>query len=210
MIRGRFITLEGSEGAGKSTNLATVCEILDEAGVDYHRTREPGGTPLAEALREALLANWDEPLTGLTELLIVFAAREQHLNQEVRPRLQRGQWVVCDRFTDATYAYQSSARGVSADYVAALEEWVQRGLHPDLSLFLDVDPRQGAARIAGRSHDRMERERLEFYLAVRAGYLARAAEWSRIHVIDANRELASVGADVATTVRNFVDQVHRP
>ena len=123
-MSGRFITLEGSEGAGKSTNVDTVCETLTEAGIDFVRTREPGGTPMAEALRDAMLHKWDESVDGVTELLLVFAARAQHLSHVIRPALAKGQWVVCDRFTDATFAYQGYGRKLDLKKLAVLESWV--------------------------------------------------------------------------------------
>ncbi len=203
-MSGRFITLEGSEGAGKSTNLDVVCDSLTEAGVDVYRTREPGGTPLAEALRDLLLADWDETVDGVAELLLMFAARRQHLVNEIEPRLAAGQWVVCDRFTDATFAYQGYGRGLPLTYIEALESWVQESRRPDLSLYLDLDPKIGRARIADRAQDRLEREELAFFEAVRQGYLARAAAQPHMHVIDASLPLAEVSAAVADVVRAFV------
>ena len=135
-MRGRFITLEGVEGSGKTTNLEYLCETLKEKNVSFIKTREPGGTELAEAIREAMLAKWQEKITGLTEVLLVFAAREQHLQNVIRPNLERGTWVVCDRFTDATFAYQGEARGVDTEIIERLEQWVQVDLYPDLTLSL--------------------------------------------------------------------------
>ncbi len=203
-MSGRFITLEGSEGAGKSTNLEVVCKTLVQAGIDVYRTREPGGTPLAEALRKLLLAEWDETVDGVAELLLMFAARRQHLVNEIEPRLAAGQWVVCDRFTDATFAYQGYGRGLPLSYIEALESWVQESRRPDLSLYLDLDPKIGRARIADRVQDRLEREELMFFEAVRQGYLARAREQSHMHVIDASVPLAEVSAAVAGVVQTFV------
>ena len=203
-MSGRFITLEGSEGAGKSTNLEIVCSTLEQAGIDVYRTREPGGTPLAEALRDLLLAQWRESVDGIAELLMVFAARRQHLINEIEPRLGAGQWVVCDRFTDATFAYQGHGRGVPLAYLEALESWVQGSRRPDLTLYLDLDPQIGRARIADREQDRLEQEQLAFFEAVRQGYLARAAAQPHMHVIDAGAPLAEVSAAVAAVVRTFV------
>jgi dTMP kinase len=201
---GKFITLEGSEGAGKSTNLETLCDLLAAENIDFYRTREPGGTPMAEALRDIMLDQWQEDVDGMTELLLVFAARNQHLNNEIRPRLAAGQWVVSDRFTDATYAYQGVARGIPPNYVEQLETWIQGELQPHLTLYLDLDPEIGKARIAGREQDRMENERLEFFTAVRQGYLDRAQDHKRMHIIDASRPLVSVQADVARIAGEFV------
>jgi len=203
---GRFITLEGSEGAGKSTNLEAICTLLQEQGIDFYRTREPGGTPMAEALRQTLLAVWDEEVNGLTELLVVFAARSQHVENEIKPRLAAGQWVVCDRFTDASYAYQGAARGVPLQHVADLETWVQGELRPDLTLYLDLDPELGQARIAAREKDRMEQEQIEFFAAVRRGYVQRAASEARIHTIDASQPLAAVEQSVTAVLRAFISQ----
>jgi dTMP kinase len=203
-VTGKFITLEGSEGAGKSTNLDVLCDVLAARGIDFYRTREPGGTPMAEALRAAMLGDWQEDIDGMSELLLVFAARNQHLLNEIRPRLSRGQWVVCDRFTDATYAYQGVARGVPTTYVEQLEQWVQGDLRPHLTLYLDLDPAIGMQRIAGRAQDRMEQEQMAFFQAVREGYLARAAHESRITTIDASQPLAAVQAELTACVEAFL------
>ncbi|HAH81013.1 MAG TPA: dTMP kinase, partial [Gammaproteobacteria bacterium] len=176
---GKFITLEGSEGVGKTTNIEFVCQFLETNNVPFIRTREPGGTPLAEALREAMLAVREEEVSGMTELLIVFAARTQHLEQVIRPALALGQWVVCDRFTDASYAYQGYGRGLNLEHITALESWVQNGLQPDLTLLLDLAPDVAEQRMQERTKDRMESEQREFYQRVRAGYLERAAEQAR-------------------------------
>ena len=205
--RGKFITLEGSEGAGKSTNVERLCEFLSARGVDFYQTREPGGTPLAEALRTALLHDWDESVTGMTELLVVFAARSQHLHNVIEPRLARGQWVVCDRFTDATYAYQGAARGMPQDYVEQLEHWVQGGLRPDLTLYLDLDPAIGRARIEARTLDRLEQEQLAFFEAVRQGYLQRAATQPHMITIDASQPLAAVQSSLIDTLEAYLAQV---
>ena len=206
---GKFITLEGSEGVGKSTNLDFLCQRLADANIDFYQTREPGGTPMAEALRAQLLAEWDESVDGMTELLLVFAARNQHLNNEIKPRLARGQWVVCDRFTDATYAYQGVARGVARQYVEQLEQWVQQGLQPDLTLYLDCDPRIGRDRIANREQDRLEQEQLAFFEAVRQGYLERAASERRIHTIDASVSLQEVQNSIGEVLGEFLEQVQQ-
>jgi dTMP kinase len=206
--RGRFITLEGGEGVGKSTNLARVVEWLEARGLEVVRTREPGGTPRAEAIRALLLdPGVEEPLDVDAELLLVFAARAQHLARMVRPALERGAWVVCDRFTDATYAYQGGGRGIPASRIAELERFVQRGLEPDLTLLLDMPESAAAARLSGRggAPDRFERERGDFFAAVREAYLARAAaEPGRIAVIDASRDLADVGERIEAVLAERV------
>ena len=203
-MSGRFITLEGSEGAGKSTNVDTVCETLTEAGIDFVRTREPGGTPMAEALRDAMLHKWDESVDGVTELLLVFAARAQHLSHVIRPALAKGQWVVCDRFTDATFAYQGYGRKLDLKKLAVLESWVQGDLQPDITLYLDVAPDIAEQRIATREKDRMEVERQDFFLRVRQGYLDRAKEHARFEIIDAGNPLQEVQAAVRGKIHEFI------
>lgn len=203
-MAGRFITLEGSEGAGKSTNLDLVCTVLAEHGVAVLKTREPGGTPVAEALRDIMLGDWQEDVAGLTELLLVFAARNQHLNDVIRPALAAGTWVVCDRFTDATYAYQGAARGIDTARIAVLEEWVHGDLQPDLTVYLDVPNDLSVSRIADRPKDRMEREDGEFFAAVRAGYQERAAVLQRFATVDASRPLDEVQLDVRAVIATFL------
>jgi dTMP kinase len=203
-MSGRFITLEGSEGAGKSTNVDTVCETLTEAGIDFVRTREPGGTPMAEALRDAMLHKWDESVDGVTELLLVFAARSQHLSHVIRPALAKGQWVVCDRFTDATFAYQGYGRELDLKKLAVLESWIQGDLQPDITLYLDVAPDIAEQRIATREKDRMEVERRDFFLRVRQGYLDRAKEHARFEIIDAGNPLQEVQAAVRRKIHEFI------
>ncbi len=209
--RGRFITLEGSEGAGKSTNMDAVCDHLAACGVDYYPTREPGGTPMAEALRNLLLSRWEESVSGLSELLVVFAARAQHIENEIIPRLQRGQWVVCDRFTDATFAYQGHGRKVPLARIEQLETWVQGQLQPDLTLYLDVAVEVAQRRVDAREaeKDRLELEQRDFFTRVREGYLQRAEQHKRIVVINAGQELAQVQEDVVQVVSRFVDQHHK-
>ncbi|MGH8351919.1 MAG: dTMP kinase [Pseudomonas sp.] len=193
-MTGLFITLEGPEGAGKSTNREYLAERLRERGVEVLLTREPGGTPLAERIRELLLAPSDEPMAADTELLLVFAARAQHLAEVIRPALARGSVVLCDRFTDATYAYQGGGRGLSAARIATLENFVQGELRPDLTLIFDLPVEVGLARAAARGRlDRFEQEERGFFEAVRQAYLRRAAaEPGRYRVVDAAQPLAQV------------------
>ncbi|WP_298188204.1 dTMP kinase [uncultured Pseudomonas sp.] len=193
-MSGLFITLEGPEGAGKSTNRDYLAEHLREQGVDVLLTREPGGTPLAERVRELLLAPSDESMAADTELLLVFAARAQHLAQVIRPALARGCVVLCDRFTDATYAYQGGGRGLSEARIALLEEFVQGTLRPDLTLVFDLPIEVGLARAAARGRlDRFEQEGRQFFDAVRHTYLRRAAEQpERYRIIDAAQSLSDV------------------
>lgn len=193
-MSGLFITLEGPEGAGKSTNRDYLATRLGELGLEVLLTREPGGTPLAERIRELLLAPSDEPMAADTELLLVFAARAQHLAQVIRPALARGCVVLCDRFTDATYAYQGGGRGLSQARIATLENFVQGELRPDLTLVFDLPVEIGLARAAARGQlDRFEREARSFFEAVRQTYLQRAAaEPQRYRIVDAAQPLEQV------------------
>jgi dTMP kinase len=192
-MRGKLITLDGIDGAGKSTHLEWLAERLRREGRrEVVVTREPGGTPLGEKLRTVLL---HEPMDIGTETLLVFAARQQHLAQVIRPALDRGAWVLSDRFTDATFAYQGGGRGVPIAKLEGLEAWVQEGLQPDLTLFFDVPVEVGQDRLraAHASLDRFEGEALAFHERVRAAYLERAAQNpGRIRVIDATRALSDV------------------
>lgn len=198
--RGLFITVEGVEGVGKSTNMTFLEQRLRGQGVDLVVTREPGGTPLGEAVRQVLLTPREEPMAALAELLMIFAARAQHLEAVIRPALAAGQWVLCDRFTDATYAYQSGGRGLDASLVRSLEHLVQGELRPDYTLLLDAPPEVGLARIAGRDvTDRFERETLGFFQRVRETYLRLARESSgRYHLVDAAQPLPQVEAQLLT------------
>ncbi|HAV89368.1 dTMP kinase [Stutzerimonas balearica] len=209
-MSGLFITLEGPEGAGKSTNRDYLAALLREHGVDVVLTREPGGTPLAERIRELLLAPADEPMASDTELLLVFAARAQHLQQVVRPALARGAVVLCDRFTDATYAYQGGGRGVPAERIALLEDFVQGALRPDLTLVFDLPVEVGLARAAARGRlDRFEQERLEFFEAVRSTYLQRAAQSpERYRVLDAAQPLDAVQQRIAGLLPQLLERIH--
>lgn len=194
--RGRFITLEGGEGVGKTTNLKWVAEWLISRGIEVVQTREPGGTPRAEAIRQLLLdPHASEPMDADAELLLVFAARAQHLAQVIRPALARGAWVLSDRFTDATFAYQGGGRGLNLERIAQLEQFVQQGLQPDLTLLLDMPMQAAQQRVDSRGdqRDRFEQQPGAFFQAVRDAYLARAAQApQRIAVIDASQPLAQV------------------
>ena len=193
---GKFIAIEGTEGVGKSTNLAFVRDWLEARGIDVLVTREPGGTPLAEEIRALLLANRDEAVAPTAELLLIFAARAQHLAEVIRPALDRGVWVLSDRFTDATYAYQGGGRGLDKALIAELEARVQSDLRPDLTLILDIDPAQGLARAAERGElDRFEQESIDFFNRVRQAYSERASQApSRYALIDAGQPLEEVQA----------------
>lgn len=197
-MHGHFITLEGGEGAGKSSNLEHIRKRLVEAGKDVVMTREPGGTPLGESIRELLLDHRQTAMADDTELLLMFAARAQHLAQVIRPAIEAGQWVLCDRFTDATYAYQGGGRGIPPERISTLEQWVQQGLRPDLTFLLDLPVEQGMERAGQRSEpDRFEREQHQFFQRVRATYRERAAkETDRFRIIDAGRPLPEVQAQI--------------
>lgn len=205
--RGRFITLEGIEGAGKSSQIEPVREALAERGIEVLTTREPGGSPVAERIRTLLLDRANTGMSRTAELLLVFAARAEHLEKVVVPALARGAWVLCDRFTDATYAYQGGGRGEDPGRIAILEELVQGGLRPDLTLVFDLAPDLGLARARGRGEaDRFESERLAFFEGARAAYLERARAFpGRCRVVDAAQPLESVTRQVRGIVSDFVD-----
>jgi dTMP kinase len=211
-MRGAFITLEGGEGVGKSTQIAEAVAALETAGLSVVRTREPGGTPLAEQIRGLLIGECEERMDADTELLLMFAARNQHLARLIRPALESGDWVVCDRFTDASYAYQGAGRGIDMARIGQLEAFVQRGMQPDLTLLLDAPIEVGMARAARRNSDgdRFEREARDFFERVREGYLARAAaDPQRFRIIDAAQSLDAVSAQVRETLIEFTAQWRR-
>ena len=193
----RFITLEGGEGVGKTTNLDFIEHYLRSRGIDVLRTREPGGTPMGEGVRDLLLQSGT--MDRWAELLLVFAARAQHISEVIRPALAAGQWVLSDRFTDASHAYQGGGRGLDPAVIEQLETWVQQGLQPDLTLLLDAPVELGMARARRRGQtDRFEAERLDFFKNVRAAYLARAERFpERIRRVDASGSLAEVQARIA-------------
>jgi dTMP kinase len=203
MALGKFITIEGTEGVGKTTNMAFVQNYLQQQGIDLLVTREPGGTPLAEQLRELLLAKRDERVDPTAELLMVFAARAQHLNSVIKPALAAGQWVLCDRFTDATYAYQGAGRSLPIDTIAKLEQLVQGELRPDMTFILDIDVKLGLERAGRRGElDRFETEEIGFFERVRTMYQQRAAAApDRYRVIDAGQPLEKVQQDLSTELK---------
>lgn len=204
--RGQFITFEGTEGVGKSTQLANAADTLKALGVDYIVTREPGGTPMAESIRELLLAPRDEPVNDMTELLLMFAARAQHLHTRILPELEAGRWVLCDRFTDATFAYQGGGRGVPAERIAQLENLVQGSFRPDQVILLDAPVETGMTRARHRGElDRFEQEAVAFFERIRQTYLERAAaDPGRYHIVDAAQPLEAVSRDVASLVQGLV------
>jgi dTMP kinase len=206
--RGQFITVEGGEGAGKSSNLAYVQSLLEAAGKPVLFTREPGGTPLGESIRELLLGHKHTGMADETELLLMFAARAEHLHRKILPALEAGIWVLCDRFTDASYAYQGAGRGIARERIAVLENFVQGDLRPDLTLLLDLPVEAGMARAGSRSApDRFEKEALSFFDKVRQGYLAiAAAEPERVKVIDAAPALDQVQQQIAGEIQAFLER----
>jgi dTMP kinase len=198
---GRFVTMEGIEGVGKSTQVARLSEALKTLEIAHVVTREPGGTPLAESIRDVVLTAREETLPPTAELLLMFAARAVHLANHVEPNLRAGRWVICDRFTDATYAYQGGGRQLRMNTIGELESMVQGTLRPHLTLLLDAPVEHALARArrrnAGSPEDRFERERSEFFERVRSVYRARAAaEPDRIALIDATRSVDEVGARI--------------
>lgn len=204
--RGKFITIEGSEGVGKSSNVDFIKTFLEARGIEVVCSREPGGTPLAEEIRELLLAKRVETVDETAELLLMFAARSQHLKTKILPALERGVWVLCDRFTDATYAYQGGGRGLSMDKISQLEQLVQGDLRPDITVILDIDVEVGLKRASKRGEaDRFELEKLSFFNKVRATYLDRAKQNPNTYkIIDAGQPLVAVQSDLDVFLREIV------
>lgn len=208
MARGKFITVEGIEGTGKSTNIDFLTSLIEANGFEVVRTREPGGTPMAEKIRQLLLDHEQEPLPEIAELLLFFASRALHLRNAIVPALNDGKWVICDRFTDASRAYQGSGRGLDPDRIERLAEWVQEGLEPDMTILLDAPAEIGMQRTAARGEaDRMDSQELSFYRRVRSGYLALAnAHPERFAVVDASQPLDQVQASIAVEVSRFFNE----
>lgn len=206
---GYFITVEGGEGAGKTTQLAFMREYLERAGHRVLLTREPGGTTLGEEIRTLLLGHRHDGMALATETLLMFAARAEHLEQVIRPALAAGCWVLSDRFTDATYAYQGGGRGLPAARIAVLEDWVQGALRPDLTLLFDLPAEVGLARAGRRgAADRFEQEDWAFFERVRAAYLKRAGqEPDRYRIVDADRAVAVVRAEVETLLADWLKRI---
>ncbi|MDA9366636.1 dTMP kinase [Pseudomonadales bacterium] len=203
-MSGQFVTIEGAEGVGKSTNIAYIGELLDVVGIEYIATREPGGTPLAERIRHLLLDKAEQNVDPLAELLLMFAARRQHLQELIWPALARGQWVICDRFTDSTYAYQGAGRGLDLTVINGLEQLCLGDFRPDLTLILDLPIEAGMARAAERGElDRFESEDIAFFQRVRQGFLDRAATADRYRVIDASQSLVQVQAQVRQIITSL-------
>ena len=202
MTRGMFITVEGVEGVGKSTNMDFIADRVMAAGIKVLRSREPGGTPMAERIRDMLLQHGDEPLPDLAELLLFFASRTLNIENAIRPALESGTWVLCDRFTDASRAYQGAGRGLNMDRINTLAEWAHGDLNPDLTVLLDAPAEVGMQRAEKRGEtDRLESEQMSFYTRVRAQYLALAeGEPERFAVIDASQSLAVVQNQIGEVI----------
>jgi dTMP kinase len=203
MQRGKFISIEGIEGVGKSTNVAHLTGILEERGHKVLTTREPGGTPMAERIRELLIEHGDEPMPEIAELLLMFASRALHVSNVIQPALAAGTWVVCDRFTDASRAYQGGGRGIPLDDINQLARWVMGDLKPDLTILLDAPVETGMSRAGQRGDpDRFEVERNDFFGRVRDAYLQlAAAEPERFVIVDATQELESVQNDITQIIK---------
>ena len=204
-MSGAFITVEGTEGVGKSTSIAFIRDYLSEQGIDVQVTREPGGTQLGERIRELILSAPAGSLSALTESLLMYSARSHHLDRVIRPALAQGTWVVCDRFVDATTAYQGAGRSADTEMLDGLAKRVLQGLKPDLTLLLDAPLDIGFGRIRHREHDHFEQESREFFERVRAAYLdIAAAEPDRVHVIDAAQTPEDVRTSIHTTLERFM------
>jgi len=203
---GKFITIEGGEGVGKSSNIAFILSYLKERNVNTVSTREPGGTVISEKIRNLLLDANNKSMVSDTELLLMFAARAQHLDELIKPSLENNNWVLCDRFTDATYAYQGGGRGISMARIAELENWVQGSLRPDLTILLDLPIEIGMKRASERSEpDRIEKEQNSFFESVRQTYLDMAkASPERYRIIDASQTLDNVQKDIAIVLESFL------
>lgn len=199
-MRGKFITVEGIEGVGKSTIVPFVRKTLEDEGRTVHVTREPGGTELAEAVRKLLLADWKETILPQTELLLMFASRAQHVATVIEPSLESGTYVVCERFSDASMAYQGGGRGIDASFIESLAQLTHGQTLPDLTLYLDLDVNQSSFRTRNRRKDRIEQEDLEFFRRVRDAYKALASDHERIVTIDASQPLQEVEGAVATAL----------
>ncbi len=201
--KGRFITFEGIDGAGKSTHISFVSRLLSQAGIDNILTREPGGTPLGEKLREILL---HQKMYPSTEALLMFAARQEHLEQVIYPALERGTWVISDRFSDASFAYQGYGKGLSLHKLEKLESWVQDNFQPDLTLLFDLQP-EIAERRRKKTHamDKFEQEKEDFFKRVQVGYLMRAKSYSqRFQIIDSSKPIEEIQEQIASIIRNLM------
>lgn len=206
MLPGKFITLEGGEGVGKTTNLASIHDYLSAQNIDVVMTREPGGTVVSEKIRDLLLdPHHQAPIAQDTELLLMFAARAQHITEKIKPALAKGQWVVCSRFTDSSFAYQGGGRGISLQRIQQLADWVHGDFQPDLTILLDLPVELGLERARQRaSFDRIEQEKSAFFNRVRQAYLDRAKTSQRYHVIDADQALPAIVEQVRCLISGLV------
>ncbi|MXW06628.1 MAG: dTMP kinase [Gammaproteobacteria bacterium] len=204
--KGQFITLEGVDGVGKSTVVPYIEHVLQSHSIPYFITREPGGTPLAEGIRKLLLSDWDESVTAEAELFLIFAARAQHVAEVIKPRIEVGTWVICERFTDASFAYQGGGRHLPLSLVESLAEAVHSEYWPDLTVYLDIDVETALQRRAHRVQDRIEKETVDFFEIARTTYLKLAETESRIVKIDASVPLTELTRSVSNVVQNFVAQ----
>ena len=209
MKRGKFITVEGIEGVGKSTNVSVIREAIEARGLQVLTTREPGGTPMAEQIRGLLLEHGDETMPDIVELLLMFAARALHVNNVIKPALDEGIWVICDRFTDTSRAYQGAGRGFPLSDINRMADWVHGDLQPDLTILLDAPVETGIARAGKRSEpDRIEAEKVEFFIRARDCFLSlAAAEPERFAVVDANRDQAAVRTTIDAVTNDILDKV---
>lgn len=205
---GKFISIEGTEGVGKSTNIAFIKQWFVDKGISLLHTREPGGTPFAEEIRELLLAKRDEQVDAKSELLLMYAARAQHVSQKIKPALEQGQWVLCDRFSDASFAYQGAGRALGLNKLAELDQWVLEGFKPDLTILLDLPVEVGLSRAQERGPtDRFEEEQVEFFEQVRQGYLQIAQqEPERMKIVDARGSLEEVQQQIEQVLISFYQQ----
>jgi dTMP kinase len=205
---GKFITLEGTEGAGKSTNLIYIEQWLSAKGVEVVTTREPGGTKVGEEVRAILLNTDNQAMTADTELMLMFAARNQHLQEKILPALKAGKWVISDRFTDASYAYQGAARGIEYKRILELEQWVQQGFHPNMTFVFDLSVEEGMKRVKARGEvtDRFEEEKQTFFEKVRSAYINRANQSpSRYTILDASQKLENVQQQIDKTLLKLIN-----
>lgn len=206
--RGKFITIEGTEGVGKSTNIAFIKSWLEAKNISLLHTREPGGTPFAEEIRELLLSQREEAVDAKSELLLMYAARAQHVSQKIKPALEQGQWVLCDRFSDASFAYQGAGRALGLNKLSELDQWALEGFKPDLTILLDLPVAVGLSRAQERGPiDRFEEEKVEFFEQVRDGYLQIAQqEPDRVKIVDARGSLEEVQQQIEQVLINFYQQ----
>ena len=203
-MKGRFITIEGVEGVGKSTNISYIERFLEARDIKFVSTREPGGTALAERIRDVLLDKVESSMDPMTELLLMFAARKQHTEELIKPALERGEWVICDRYTDSSYAYQGGGRGLDSKIISKVEKLTLGSFKPDLTIVLDLPVKKGLARAGNRGElDRFELESEKFFKRVRATFLARAKTHKRYHVINASRSLSAVQGKIGAALTSL-------